>query len=46
MFKILAIGALGYAAYRYFGQQNADASDIRLGGGPLSDRARVLRSPE
>lgn len=46
MLKILTLGALGYAAYRYFGQQGTGASDIRLAGGPLSERARLQSSPE
>lgn len=46
MLKILALGALGYVAYRYFDQQKTRPSDIRLAGGPLSDRAVLQHSPD
>ena len=46
MLRLLALGALGYAAYRYFGQQQTGASEVRLAGGPLSDRAVVQESPD
>ena len=46
MLRLLALGALGYAAYRYFGQQQTGASEVRLAGGPLSDRAVLQQSPD
>lgn len=46
MLKILAFGALGYVAYRYFGQERTGPSEVRLAGGPLSDRAVLQHSPD
>lgn len=46
MLKLLALGALGYVAYRYLGQQKTGAADIRLAGGPLSDRAVLVHSAD
>ena len=46
MLRILALGALGYMAYRYFGQHQTGPSEVRLAGGPLSDQAVLQRSPD
>jgi hypothetical protein len=46
MLKLLALGALGYAGYKYFRNNAAprpETSDrtVSLAGGPLSDQATV-----
>lgn len=46
MLRLLALGAFGYAAYRYFGQQRTGPSDVRVAGGPLSDQAVLQHSPD
>jgi hypothetical protein len=54
MVKLLALGLLGYAAYRYVqarGGRTADRIDGSLpqpavAGGPLSEQAVLQRSPE
>lgn len=49
--KLAALGALGYAGYRYFRSNEGDArrhgraeERVTLAGGPLSDSARVQHS--
>lgn len=44
MLKVLALGALGYFAYRHLGQKKTGAADIRIAGGPLSNRAVLVHS--
>ncbi|MEJ5978475.1 hypothetical protein WG901_17615 [Novosphingobium sp. PS1R-30] len=46
MLKLLTLGALGYAAYRYIEQRKVGAGEVRLAGGPLSKRAAVQSSPD
>lgn len=46
MLELLALGALGYVACRYLGQQKTGVADIRLAGGPLSDRAVLVHSTD
>ena len=52
MLKLVALGALGYAGYKYYqknvsGGHVADRSNSRpsLAGGPLSDRASIQKDP-
>lgn len=51
--KLAALGALGYAGYRYLQKNQGAQSDDRksprqlaLAGGPLSDQARVQSDPD
>lgn len=52
MIKLAALGALGYAGYKYY-QKNTARSDNRdvntsqnaVAGGPLSDKATVQPAP-
>ena len=51
MLKLAALGALGYAGYKYY-QKNShkfvsSGTDRReaVAGGPISDRATVQRTP-
>jgi hypothetical protein len=47
--KLIAIGALGYAGYRYFTARlpkTDGVQDIRLAGGPLSSAATVQHSAD
>lgn len=46
MFKIIALGTLGYIAYRVFQQESAQPEVIRLAGGPLSTKATLQSSPD
>ncbi|RYD71789.1 MAG: hypothetical protein EOP84_24275, partial [Verrucomicrobiaceae bacterium] len=48
MFKLIAIGAVGFALYRYVvkSDQTAPADSApRLAGGPLSSQARIQSTP-
>jgi len=56
LLKLAALGALGYAGYRYAEKQGliskaerqpmpAPAPDIRLAGGPLSSQATLQSTP-
>jgi uncharacterized membrane protein YebE (DUF533 family) len=53
LLKLAALGALGYAGYRYY-EKNKDSfamprrkrSAPALAGGPLSSEAHVQRSPD
>jgi hypothetical protein len=45
MFKMIILGAIGYAAYRFINQQPAQPDSIRLAGGPLSDKAVLQHEP-
>lgn len=52
MLKLAALGALGYAGYKYF-QNNSDRSETTsdrtrqraTAGGPISERATVQHTP-
>lgn len=51
--KLAALGALGYAGYRYLEKQGylsrseaRFAPDVRLAGGPLSDQASVQHNAD
>ena len=52
MLKLIALGALGYAGYKYL-QKNAAAApkpaaadrDLAVAGGPISDRATLMHAP-
>jgi uncharacterized membrane protein YebE (DUF533 family) len=51
LIKLAALGALGYAGYRYFTSQQgtpqpAGAGDNLVAGGPLSSSATVQHSPD
>ena len=52
LLKLAALGAIGYAGYKYYEKNKASfaaprsTSDISLAGGPLSDQARVQSSPD
>ncbi|MEJ5976685.1 hypothetical protein WG901_08570 [Novosphingobium sp. PS1R-30] len=46
MLKIIALGTLGYIAYRVFNQETAQPGAVRLAGGPLSSKATVQSSPD
>lgn len=47
MFRLAALGALGYAGYKYFqknrngSSRSASGSRPQVAGGPLSDRATL-----
>ena len=53
MFKLAALGALGYAGYKYFQKngnpfRSTDGGDrrrIAVAGGPISERATVQHTP-
>ena len=52
LLKLAALGALGYAGYRYY-EKNKDSfrasrtrPAVSLAGGPLSSEARVQSSPD
>ena len=51
LLKLAALGAIGYAGYKYYEKNKASfaaprsAPDVALAGGPLSDQARVQSSP-
>ena len=50
--KLAALGALGYAGYKYLEKSNAtrrsngDGNKIAVAGGPLSEQASVQHSAE
>lgn len=52
MLKLAALGALGYAGYKYF-QKNGNPFQVRndadrrvaVAGGPISDQATVRHTP-
>ena len=53
LLKLAALGALGYAGYKYFekNQQGArmerrTTPQVALAGGPLSSEARLQHTPE
>ena len=52
LLKLAALGALGYAGYKYYEKNKATFTADRprpavaLAGGPLSDQARVQSTPE
>lgn len=48
LIKLAALGALGYAGYRYLQKSEATRTDgarPALAGGPLSDQARIQSDP-
>ena len=48
MFKLAALVALGYGAYRIVARQRADATPklLPVAGGPLSSNARLQSAPD
>jgi len=50
MIKLAALGAIGYAAYRYLQKSQAGSSrnapEIALAGGPLSSHATLQHDPD
>ena len=52
LLKLAALGAIGYAGYKYYEKNRAtfalprSTPDVALAGGPLSDQARVQSSPD
>lgn len=52
MLKLAALGALGYAGYKYFqknssrsGERNDGNREMAVAGGPISDQASVRHTP-
>ena len=54
MIKLAALGALGYAGYKYFRKNgnpfagltgNGDSNRVAVAGGPISDQAKVQHTP-
>jgi hypothetical protein len=51
LLRIVALGALGYAAYRYFSSERSKTElhqtpDIRIAGGPLSKEAFLVQADD
>ena len=48
LLKLAALGAVGYAGYKYLKAKTPERSapDLRLAGGPLSSEASVQRTPD
>ena len=52
LLRIMVLGALGYAGYRYFSSPRADKDapgatpDLRIAGGPLSNDAFVVHADD
>ena len=52
MLKLLALGALGYAGYKYyaknrerFGRSAKEDGHLAVAGGPISEKASVRHTP-
>lgn len=48
LLKLAALGAVGYAGYKYLKAKTPERSapDLRLAGGPLSSEASVQHTPD
>jgi uncharacterized membrane protein YebE (DUF533 family) len=53
LLKLAALGALGYAGYKYYGKNQGGSAlprrtdeGLRLAGGPLSSEARLQHTPD
>jgi uncharacterized membrane protein YebE (DUF533 family) len=53
LLKLAALGALGYAGYKYYGKNQGGSTlprrideGPRLAGGPLSSEARLQHTPD